>query len=165
MTTSAPHQHGHGDHALGACRILVVDDEQAMQVLASTILKKLGHHPHAVGSGEEAIEVFRAASQDRRPFSLIIMDLALPGGISGLETTILNKQIDPRVRVIVSSGYLEHNARAAALEYGFAGILPKPYTAERMSSELRFVLKHRESERPDAAQVENHSAPPPGFAG
>jgi DNA-binding NarL/FixJ family response regulator len=72
------------------------------------------------------------------------MDLALPGGISGLEATLAIKQIDGSAKVIVSSGYLEQNARNAALEHGFAGILPKPYTADRLASELRWVLKSGE---------------------
>ena len=69
------------------------------------------------------------------------MDLALPGGMSGLEATLAIKQLDPDAQVIVSSGYLEQNARSAALEHGFAGILPKPYTADRLASELKWVVK------------------------
>ncbi len=125
-------------------RILVVDDEQAMQMLASAIIKKLGYTPATAASGEEAVELFRQAFMEGRKFTVVVMDLALPGGISGLEATIAIKQIDSSAKVIVSSGYLEQNARNAALEHGFAGILPKPYTAERLASELRWVMKHGE---------------------
>ena len=125
-------------------RILVVDDEQAMQMLASAIIKKLGYTPATAASGEEAVELFRQAYTEGRKFTVVVMDLALPGGISGLEATIAIKQIDSSAKVIVSSGYLEQNARNAALEHGFAGILPKPYTAERLASELRWVMKHGE---------------------
>jgi two-component system cell cycle sensor histidine kinase/response regulator CckA len=122
-------------------RILIVDDEQAMQLLASAIIKKLGYSPAAASSGEEAVEMYRQASNEGQPFDVVVMDLALPGGISGLEATLMIKQIDGGAKVIVSSGYLEQNARNAALEHGFAGILPKPYTADRLASELRWVLK------------------------
>lgn len=122
-------------------RILVVDDEQAMQLLASVIIKKLGFHPAAASSGEEAVEMYRQASNDGRGYEVVVMDLALPGGISGLEATLAIKQIDGNAKVIVSSGYLEQNARNAALEHGFSGILPKPYTADRLASELRWVMK------------------------
>ena len=125
-------------------RILVVDDEQAMQMLASAIIKKLGYTATTAASGEQAVELFRQAFTEGRKFTVVVMDLALPGGISGLEATIAIKQIDSSAKVIVSSGYLEQNARAAALEHGFAGILPKPYTAERLASELRWVMKHGE---------------------
>ncbi len=123
-------------------RILIVDDEQAMQVLASAIVRKLGYSPATASSGEEAIELFREAHIAGRGFDVVVMDLALPGGLSGLEATLGIKQINGQAKVIVSSGYLEQNARNAALEHGFAGILPKPYTADRLASELRWVMKH-----------------------
>ncbi len=125
-------------------RVLVVDDEQTMQLLASTIIRKLGFEADSASSGEEAVELFRKARAEGRGFDAVVMDLALPGGISGLEATLAIKQIDGAAKVIVSSGYLEQNARNAALEHGFAGILPKPYTADRLASELRWVLKTAE---------------------
>lgn len=122
--------------------ILVVDDEATMQVLATTILDKLGHPAEAVGSGEEAIAEYKKAFEAGKPFAAVVMDLALPGGISGLEATIAIKQLDPNAKIIVSSGYLEQQARGAAIEHGFAGMLPKPYSADRLASELRWVLKN-----------------------
>ncbi len=122
-------------------RVLVVDDEAPMQMLASTIVSRLGYDSSTASSGEEAVAMFRNAAAEGKPYDAVVMDLALPGGMSGLEATIAIKQVDPNAKVIVSSGYLEQNARAAALEHGFAGILPKPYTSERLSTELRYVLK------------------------
>jgi len=124
-----------------AMRVLIVDDEPPMQALATSIVNRLGYAAHAVGSGEAAVAAFREAHSAGQPFAVVVMDLALPGGISGLEATIAIRQISPEAKVIVSSGYLEQNARSAALEHGFAGILPKPYTAERLATELRYVLK------------------------
>src|SRR6056297_3134463 len=121
-------------------RILVVDDEAPMQVLASTIVSRLGYDCDTASSGEESVAAYRAARTEGNPFTAVVMDLALPGGMSGLEATLAIKQTDPNAKVIVSSGYLEQNARAAALEHGFAGILPKPYTSERLGSVLRYVL-------------------------
>ncbi len=125
-------------------RVLIVDDEQAMQVLASAIVNRAGHRSTSVGSGEEAVAEFKNAIEEGDPYTVVVMDLALPGGISGLEATIAIKQVSDSAKVIVSSGYLEQNARSAALEHGFAGILPKPYTADRLATELRWVLSDRE---------------------
>lgn len=125
-------------------RILVVDDDQTMQLLASAIIRKLGYAADVASSGEEAVELYRKTLGEGLPYDVVVMDLALPGGISGLETTLAIKLIDGAAKVIVSSGYLEQNARNAALEHGFAGILPKPYTAERLASELRWVMKSGE---------------------
>jgi len=121
-------------------RILIVDDESAMQRLAAAILIKLGLDPTSASSGEEAVELYRKALTEDRPYAAVVMDLALPGGISGLEATLAIKQLDRGAKVIVSSSYLEQNARNAALEHGFSGILPKPYTADCLTSELRRVL-------------------------
>ncbi len=147
MTSTETTSQNSQESGISNHRVLVVDDEQAMQALAYTILDRLGHAPFTVGSGEDAIEAYREAYENNEPFSAVVMDLALPGGISGLEATIAIKQIDGRAKIIVSSGYLEQNARGAALEHGFAGILPKPYTAERLSSELRWVLKKAEEKK------------------
>ncbi|MEX2578579.1 MAG: response regulator [Verrucomicrobiales bacterium] len=122
-------------------RILIVDDEPPMQMLASTIVSRLGYESATASSGEQAVEEYRTAMAEGKPFAAVVMDLALPGGMSGLEATLAIKQIDQEAKVVVSSGYLEQNARNAALEHGFAGILPKPYTADRLASELRYVLK------------------------
>ncbi len=122
-------------------RILIVDDERAMQMLAGAIVDKLGYESTCASSGEEAAELTKLAIDEGNRYSVVVMDLALPGGMSGLEATIAIKQLDPDAQVIVSSGYLEQNARSAALEHGFAGILPKPYTADRLASELKWVVK------------------------
>lgn len=122
-------------------RVLIVDDEPPMQLLATSIVNRLGYEGRAVGSGEAAVAAFQEAHAAGQPFVAVVMDLALPGGMSGLEATIAIKQISADAKVIVSSGYLEQNARSAALEHGFAGILPKPYNAERLATELRYVLK------------------------
>ncbi len=124
-------------------RVLVVDDEVGMRALSCAIIKSLGFQAIAVTTGEEAIETYRSHLQSQEPIAAVIMDLALPGGMSGLETTDHLRQMDSSAAVIASSGYLQQNARAAALERGFAGILPKPYTPERLTAELRWVVTRR----------------------
>ncbi|MEO0413951.1 MAG: response regulator [Verrucomicrobiota bacterium] len=128
--------------AAATSRILIVDDESAMQALATGIVKRLGFDSAIASSGEQAVEIYKAALDAGQRFDVVVMDLALPGGISGLEATLAIKQHDPEAKVIVSSGYLEQQARGVAMQHGFAGMLPKPYTADRLQSELRWVLKN-----------------------
>jgi CheY-like chemotaxis protein len=129
---------------VGSAHVLVVDDDVGMRALATAIIKSLGLTSVAVTNGEEAIEVFRDCFERNEPFDAVIMDLALPGGISGLEATDGIRQINPDAKIVACSGYLEQNARATAIERGFVGILPKPYTAERLSAELRWVLSRKQ---------------------
>lgn len=122
-------------------RVLVVDDEIGVRALVSAVIESMGYRAQAVSNGEEAVQAYQSHLEENDGgVCLVIMDLALPGGMSGLETTDALRQMDPSVRVIASSGYLQQNARTAAIERGFAGILPKPFTAERMTSELRWVI-------------------------
>lgn len=129
--------------ATATVRILVVDDEVGMRALSCAIVQSMGYEAIAVNTGEEAIAAYRQMMGRNEPIAAVIMDLALPGGMSGLETTDHLRAIDPQVAVIASSGYLQQNARAAAIERGFAGILPKPYTPERLTTELRWVINRR----------------------
>lgn len=118
-----------------------------MQALTCAIIEEMGFEPIAVATGEEAIEAYRSEMAKGRPLSAVIMDLALPGGMSGLEATDHLRKLDDSIPVIASSGYLQQNARAAAIERGFSGILPKPYTTERLMAELRWVLTQRRQSR------------------
>lgn len=121
--------------------VLVVDDEAGMRVMARAILEAVEYKADVAESGEEAIEKYRNAMEAGQPIDLVVMDLALPGGISGVEALGALREIDPKVKVVASSGYLEANAREAALRTGFAGVLPKPYTADRLASVVRRALE------------------------
>lgn len=74
--------------------ILIVDDEAPMQMLASTIVSKLGYGSTTASSSEEAVKAFEEASKNGKPFEAVVMELARPSGMSGLEATVAIKQID-----------------------------------------------------------------------
>ncbi len=75
---------------------------------------------------------------------IVLLDLTLPGGISGMETLDRLLKLDPHAHVIATSGYFEESAAAgatqAAKQRGFQGILPKPYTTERLLRLLQVSL-------------------------
>jgi CheY-like chemotaxis protein len=142
-TTSYPETFVAPPPVTSTVRILIVDDEVAMRALSCAIVHSMGYEAIAVNTGEEAIAAYKYLMSRNEPIAAVIMDLALPGGMSGLETTDHLRAIDPHVAVIASSGYLQQNARAAAIERGFSGILPKPYTPERLTTELRWVINRR----------------------
>ena len=72
------------------------------------------------------------------PFDLVIMDLTIPGGIGGKEAIKSLMAIDPQVKSIVSSGYADDPVMANHAEYGFKGIVAKPYTKSEL---LEAILK------------------------
>ena len=68
------------------------------------------------------------------------MDLTIPGGMGGKETLTKLRQIDPRVKAIVSSGYSDDPIMASFKDYGFCGVVSKPYTLKTLSEIVHTVI-------------------------
>jgi signal transduction histidine kinase/ActR/RegA family two-component response regulator len=108
-------------------RVLVMDDEKAIRVAASKILERFGLDPDTANDGVEAIEKFRSAHETKTPYSLVVMDLTVPGGMGGAEALVEMRKIDPDVKAIVSSGYSSNPVMGNYEKFGFRGVLAKPY--------------------------------------
>jgi CheY-like chemotaxis protein len=129
----------------GSGRILVMDDEEAIRDMAAALLSHFGYRCGVARDGEEAIALYKEAAAQKDPFSLVIMDLTIPGGLGGKETIARLHEFDPFVKAVVSSGYSTDPIVANFRQYGFAGILTKPYTAKEMSEVIRKVLSNKNS--------------------
>jgi CheY-like chemotaxis protein len=90
--------------------------------------------------GAEAIKLYKAAMQSGNPFSVAILDLTIAGGRGGKETVRKLLKIDPGVKAIVSSGYADDPVIARYKEYGFSGMVAKPYTLEELRKALQGVI-------------------------
>lgn len=112
--------------------LLIVDDEEVVRNVLTSIVTKQGHDVTSAASGEEGIQRYRDALRDGKPFDAVILDLTLPGGLSGVETLTRLLGIDPRVRAIASSGYFSDPIMADPKRFGFVNALPKPYTYEQV---------------------------------
>lgn len=123
-----------------AKEILVVDDDVAVAAMARAVLEAAGYSTLSASSGEEAVEVYSQVFYAGGAIELVVLDITLPGGMSGIETLDRLRQVNPGVKVIASSGYFDDSAAAAAKRRGFMGILPKPYTAERMTKLVQWSL-------------------------
>lgn len=121
----------------GSGRVLVMDDDESVLSVAAEMLRVFGFDPELAHDGEEAIERYREAQRTGRPFSLVIMDLTIPGGMGGKEAIAVLREIDPKVRAVVSSGYSNDPIMSNYRDYGFMGIVAKPYRLE----ELRRMLQ------------------------
>jgi PAS domain S-box-containing protein len=123
-----------------AGRILFMDDEEALRLMAAALLGRLGLEVVAVPDGEQAVEAFAAARAAGRPFDLVMMDLTVPGGMGGLEAMRAMLAIDPAVRGIVSSGYSGDPVMASYRAHGFSAMMPKPYRGEELARVLQDLL-------------------------
>ncbi len=121
-------------------RILIMDDKDIVRTTISSMLEHLGYEIECARNGDEAIEKYRSAIQNGKPFKLVILDLTVPGGKGGKETIEELKKIDPAIKAIVSSGYSTDPVMAHYREYGFAGVIMKPYTLRKIGSRIREIL-------------------------
>ena len=121
-------------------RILVMDDEEMVLKVMRSMLQALGYEVVAVEDGSRAIEVYREAMGTDDAFAAVIFDLTVPGGMSGEEAVVHLREIDPSLKAIVSSGYSRHAVMAAYKQYGFDGVVVKPYRLYDLSNVLQEVL-------------------------
>ncbi len=122
-------------------RVLVVDDDDAVRRVALRVLDGLGAVAAGAANYAEAVEVFAKAVSAERPFHVVVLDLTLVGSEGGTAILEAIRRIDPGVRAVASSGYSADAVMASASKYGFAGVLPKPYTPFEMVSALKEALR------------------------
>ena len=125
----------------GEGTILVVDDQDDVRAVASAMLRRLGYDVVGAPDGEQAVQLYKRRMNEGSPFACVIMDMTLPGGISGAEATDEIRKLDPFAQTIASSGYFDDTAAENCSRDGFVGILCKPYDLEKLSFALHKVLK------------------------
>ena len=125
----------------GKVRILVMDDEQGVREVAGRMLKHLGYRDIEFATdGVEAIKLYKAAMKSAKPFRVAILDLTIAGGMGGEVTVRKLLKIDPGVKAIVSSGYADDPVIAKYSDYGFSGMVAKPYTLEELGKAVHNVI-------------------------
>ncbi len=120
--------------------VLVVDDEGIVRDLAVMALKPMGYEVLTAQDGQEAVEVYQS-----RPgrISVVLMDMTMPR-MDGLEAFRLIRQMDPRARVILSSGYSEQEAYSTARELNPEGFLQKPYRIQELLQKIHEAVTRDE---------------------
>lgn len=124
--------------------ILVMDDEKMIRDMAAEMLKYLGYRVTTCENGAEAISQYKTARESGAPFSAVIMDLTIPGGMGGKETAERILDIDPKACLIVSSGYSNDPIMSAYGIYGFNAAMVKPYNITELGQQLSSLLSRRE---------------------
>jgi len=120
------------------CRgeVLIVDDEGLVRKAAERMVNRLGYTVRCASNGQEAVE---AIARDPQGYSLVVLDLLMPG-MDGKETFTQLRAIAPGLNVLLSSGFNESESIDDLLRDGAAGFLQKPYELSTLAAELeRFV--------------------------
>jgi PAS domain S-box-containing protein len=136
LRETAPQFRGHG-------RVLVMDDEPAVRQVAVAMLKKLGYEAEAVPDGASALRADAEAYAAGHPFSIIIMDLTIPGGMGGEEACVALRAQRTTACLIASSGYATDSVMAQYRSYQFDAVLAKPYSLAELTSVLASLLNGR----------------------
>ena len=124
-------------------RILLMDDEAMIRDVAAVALREQGYDVEPAKDGAEAVALYQAALSTEEPFDAVILDLTVPGGMGGTETIKRLLKIDPTVKAIVSSGYSEDLVLARFEDYGFSGVVAKPYSFRELGATLHRVITRR----------------------
>ena len=124
---------------IGKGKILVMDDEEFIRDVAIQMLSMIGYEVSVANDGNQAIEMYSQAQQSGEPFDTVIMDLTIPGGMGGKEAIQKLRKLDPNVKALVSSGYSNDPIMSNFRDYGFQGMVKKPYRIQDMSDALRSV--------------------------
>jgi signal transduction histidine kinase len=124
----------------GSGKILVVDDETMVRNVLHQLLESLGYTVECVQDGTEAVAAYQRAQAVGQPFTAVILDYTIPGGMGGLETLTRLRALDPQVTTFISSGYANNPVMADWASYGFSGVVAKPYTITQLQEALHHVL-------------------------
>ena len=123
----------------GSGKILLIDDEKMILDVGIELLEELGYEVISAMSGNEAIEVFK---NDRDKIDLIIMDMIMPG-MGGGETFDRLKEIDPDIKVLLSSGYSINGQATKILRRGCDGFIQKPFNVNQLAEKVQEILVGR----------------------
>jgi CheY-like chemotaxis protein len=104
------------------------------------LLTQLGYEVEGVRDGAEAVAKYTAAKASGRRFDAVLLDLTIRGGMGGVETAKKLRELDPTAKLIASSGYSDTPVLARSREYGFDGVLPKPWLLSQLRDVFRRVL-------------------------
>ncbi len=136
------HETSPGTAPCNSTRILAMDDEPGIRALLLAALGHFGYDAVAVADGAEALTEYKRAIADRQPFSAVIMDLNVPGGMGGKEAIKALKEIDPNVRAIVSSGGSSDPVATEFAKHGFVARADKPYRIQELGTILEHALRN-----------------------
>ncbi len=123
----------------GTGTILLIDDEKMILDVGLELLEELGYTVLSVMSGQEAIDVFQ---KDQDNIDLVIMDMIMPG-MGGGETFDRLKEINPEVKVLLSSGYSINGQATKIIRRGCDGFIQKPFNMNQLAEKIQKILTGR----------------------
>jgi len=123
----------------GTETILIIEDEVLLKELLKATLTAKGYTVFAAEDGEDALQLYTQHGED---IHLVISDYGLPK-FDGFEVLKRLKTVNPEIKFVLATGYIEPEQRALILENGAKEIIQKPYTPNDVLKTLRRVLDEK----------------------
>jgi len=121
-------------------KILVMDDDEFVLAVTGEALSIAGYQVGFAHGGVEAIDMYSAAMASGEPYDAVIMDLTIPGGMGGAEAIKKLHEIDPDAKAIAASGYVQGSILSDFRQYGFNGVLAKPFRIDELCRVVHLVI-------------------------
>jgi PAS domain S-box-containing protein len=131
--------------ARGSGLILIIDDEEAIRITASKMLETVGYDTICAVDGTTGCELYEARQTE---IKAVLLDMVMPG-ISGLETYQKLRQINPDLKVLMTSGYTNDARMHKALASGADNFIKKPFSLTRLISKMQEVVLQQKDTAPN----------------
>ncbi|MBA7646690.1 Sensor histidine kinase RcsC [subsurface metagenome] len=120
----------------GTETVLFVDDEDMIVGIGEKTLKRMGYDVITAKNGKEAIELYK---ENKARVDIVVLDMIMPE-MGGGETYDRLKEINPNVKVLLSSGYSIEGQANEIIKRGCDGFIQKPFRMRLLSRKIREVL-------------------------
>jgi hypothetical protein len=116
--------------------ILVAEDEMVLRDLITEMLRGDGYKVVTARNGKEAVDIYKVRGRD---IDLVILDMIMPE-IGGQEAFRQLKNINPAIKVLLSSGYSQDGDAQEIIEEGVIGFIQKPYAVDQLLNKVRVAI-------------------------
>jgi PAS domain S-box-containing protein len=124
----------------GAAKLMIVDDDETVREVATMMLEGFGYNVVTAIDGLDACEQYTEYGDE---IDLVILDMTMPR-MDGEETFARLRELDPEVKVVLSSGYNEQDAMSNFNSDGLSGFLQKPYQLQELIGQVQRSLDMKE---------------------
>ena len=116
--------------------VIVVDDEMSVREITRQTLEAYGYRVLLAADGAEAVTLYAAHQKD---VAVILTDMMMPI-MDGSSTIQVLMKMNPKIRIIATSGITSNDSLASSAGNGETRFLPKPYTAQTLLRTLEEIL-------------------------
>ena len=114
-------------------KILIVEDDEPVRMLAARALERDGHLVETAEDGEAGLDRILGCNGD---YDLVVSDIRMPA-MDGIEMAKAAAKLFPGLRIMLVTGYADMREQAEDLRSIILEVLPKPFTLDQIRSRVR----------------------------